>query len=221
MGPGGWLAHVADRLLDRGSGGRIRFHVLRFYLQPLPAIPALSERPGDAIKVGPIDPTAFDAAAFGRPAEAIAERTRSGAMCIGAVKDDALLGFIWAQKGTLQERIVRCRMSVTPSSNVAWDFDVFVQPRFRLGRVFGRLWNAMARALREDGFSATISWIRLGNRASESAHEKLGAFRIAWAAFLTVFDHQLMLSSERPRIAYAPPGKSTHLTIDVAESLER
>ncbi|TXL65962.1 GNAT family N-acetyltransferase [Zeimonas arvi] len=219
MGLPGWLAYISDRALSRLSRGRVRFVVIRLYLQPLPEEHLVPTKEGNNMRVGPISEDAFDASAFGRPPDAIRDRFRDGSLCIAATKNDELLGFMWLQRGTLRERIVRCEMRAEPESRVAWDYDFFIQPRYRLGRLFGRLWDAGSCTLREMNIEATVSWIRLDNRASEQAHARLGAKRIGWAAFLTVFGHQLMLSSFRPRASYAAPNRRATLIVDVEDLL--
>lgn len=216
MGFAGWLAYATDRVLSKVSSGRVRFLALRFFLQPLPAKPLAPIRGGDPVSVMPITEGAFEAAAFGRPPEAIRDRYRDGSICIAATRDEELLGFMWLQRGTLRERVVRCHMEAEPKDKVVWDYDFFIQPRYRLGRLFGRLWDTASDLLRSQGIGGTVSWIRLENRASEKAHARLGAKRIGWASFLTLGGYQLMLASFRPYVSLTRPGTPAALRIDVS-----
>lgn len=219
MGLGGWLSYAADRALGRLSRGRAAFYLLRFYVQPVPASPLVSVRAGDPVHVGPIDRSAIDEATFKRPAGAVPARFDAGSTCIAALKQGEVLGFMWLHPGTLSERIVHCDMRAEPASRVVWDYDFFIEPRYRLGRLFGRLWDAAASHLRERGVEATVSWVHLHNRASAQAHARLGARPIGWAAFLVLFRHQFMISSMRPVFAHAGPDDRLKLRVDAGASL--
>lgn len=219
LGIAGWTTYAVDRLLGRITRGRGGFHVLRFYVQPVPEMPDFAAKPGDAIHIAPIAPDTVDPAAFGRPLEAIADRFGDGSVCIAALKDKELIGFMWLQAGMLRERIVRCHMHALPAGRVEWDYDFFIEPRYRFGRLFGRLWQVAAQSLRDRNVEATVSWVKLGNRASEQAHARLGARPIGWAVFLVLFGHQLMVTSMRPRIAYSRPGVTPDLHVDLARVL--
>lgn len=219
MGLAGWLFYAMDRALNRVSNGRIRILSLRFYVQPLPKERLVPVRENDPVRVGPISPSALDLAAFGRPIDAIQERFDAGSTCIAARREDELLGFMWLQKGTLKERLVRCHMRVEPSARVVWDYDFFIQPRYRVGRLFGRLWDAASASLRDQGVEATVSWIRLENRASEQAHSRLGARRIGWAVFLELFGCQAMASSFPPYLSYSGKRGRVTLVIDLRSQL--
>lgn len=221
MGSLGWLFYATDRAVGRLSGGRIGILALRFYLQPLPKERLVAVQENDPVRVGPISPAALDLSAFGRPIDAIQERFEAGSICIAARREDELLGFMWLQEGTLKERLVRCHMRVEPFSRAVWDYDFFIQPRYRLGRLFGRLWDAASASLRDQGVEATISWIRLENRASEQAHTRLGARRIGWTFFLNAFGRQAMITSFAPYLAYAGSHGTMSLNIDVTNWLRR
>jgi len=217
MGLTGWGVYAVSTVLERLSKRRIRLLALRFYVQPVASERLVSPRPAnDPIRVAPLPEGAFDARAFERPRQAIEDRYRDGSNCIGAVREGELVGFMWLQHGILRERLVRCRMHAMPADRVAWDYDFEIHPRYRLGRLFGRLWDCAFEILREQEVRATVSWVRLGNRASEQAHARLGARRIGWAFFVTVFGWQLMLSSLRPKIAFTAPGRACDLYVDLA-----
>lgn len=217
MGLAGWGVYAVSTALERLSKRRIHLLALRFYVQPVANRRLVPPRPAnDPIRIGPLPEGTFDPHAFDRPRQAIEDRYRDGSICIGAVREGELVGFMWLQHGILRERLVRCRMHAMPADRVAWDYDFEIHPRYRLGRLFGRLWDCAFEILREQGVRATVSWVRLGNRASEQAHARLGARRIGWAFFVTVFGWQLMLSSLRPKIAFTAPGRACDLYVDLA-----
>jgi hypothetical protein len=215
MGFAGWLLYATNRALNRISKGRVEILALRFYLQPLPADRLVEVRENDPVRVGPVSPASLDLAAFGRPIDAIHERIAAGSICIAALRERELLGFMWLQRGALKERLVECYMRVEPSSQVVWDYDFFIHPRYRLGRLFGRLWDAAASTLREEGVAATISWIRIENRASELAHARLGAQRIGWAVFVRLRGGRAMVTSFPPYLSYSKKGDALKLQIDL------
>lgn len=219
MGLSGWLIYATDRALGRLFRGRAGLHVLRFYVQPVQTQALTAKRSGDSFTVGTIGRDLVPEAAFDRPPGVIAERFDDGGICIAALKQDELAGFMWLQRGVLRERIVRCRLHALPLEHVEWDYDFYIQPRYRLGRLFARLWDAAAADLRERGVSATLSWVHLHNRASANAHARLGSKPIGWAMFLVAFEHQLMITSMRPKVDYSLPGRTTDLYVDASPLL--
>jgi len=110
-------------------------------------------------------------------------------------------------------------MRVSPAERVVWDYDFYIAPRYRLGRLFARLWDAAGAQLREGGIEATVSWVHLGNRASAQAHARLGATPIGAALFVRLFGRQLMLTNLRPWFAWSAPGRTPSLYVDVGNRL--
>lgn len=219
MGLAGWLVYATDRVLGRLFRGRAGIHVLRFYMQPVPAEGLVSKRADDSFTVGVIGRDVVPETVFERPPGVVSERFDDGSICIAALKRDELAAFMWLQRGVLRERIVRCRLHALPHEQVEWDYDFYIQPRYRLSRLFARLWDAAANDLRERGVNATLSWVHLHNRASANAHARLGAAPIGWAMFLVVFGHQLMITSMYPKIDYSRPGRTMDLYVDASPLL--
>lgn len=220
MGTAGWLVYTTDRALGLLSRGRAGFHVLRFYVQPVPEKELVPGRANDSLTVGLIDRDAVPEPAFGRPRGAVPQRFDDGSFCIAALKGDELAGFMWLQPGVLRERIVRCRFHALPSARIEWDYDFYIHPRYRLGRLFARLWDTAFLDLRERGVMATVSWVHLHNRASSSAHARLGATPIGWAMFLVMFGHQVMITSMRPKFAYSTPSRTLDLFVDAGSHID-
>lgn len=219
MGIGGWLVHTLSTILERSSSGRVRILALRFYVQPVASERLLAQNAHGPIRVASIEARAFTPEHFQRPPEAIRDRFADGSACIAAVKNDELVGFMWLQPGMLRERLVRCRMHALPENRTAWDYDFHIEPKYRLGRLFARLWDCAFESLRERGVEATLSWIRLENRSSENAHRRLGARRIGWTVFLTAFEHQFMIGSLQPKCAWSRPGRCVDLRVDATRFL--
>ncbi|MDT3680106.1 MAG: GNAT family N-acetyltransferase [Burkholderiaceae bacterium] len=213
MGSAGWMVYETDRALGLLSRGRAGLHVLRFYAQPVPEKELVPRRANDSFLIHAVSRDTVPESAFQRPSGAIAQRFDDGSTCIAALKGDELAGFMWLQPGILRERIVRCRFHALPSTRVEWDYDFYIHPRHRLGRLFARLWDTAFLHLRERGIVATVSWVHLHNRPSSNAHARLGATPIGWAMFVVMFGHQVMITSMRPKFAYSRPGRTLDLFV--------
>ena len=94
------------------------------------------------------------------------------------------MGYQWFSLCSYVEDEVRCVFKLEPQCGCAWDFDVFVAPAARAQPVFLRLWDTCNGLLREAGIAQTLSRISAYDGASLRAHERMGARRIATAAFL-------------------------------------
>jgi len=79
-----------------------------------------------------------------------------------------------------------------------WDFDVFVVPRYRLGRTMARLWKAVDADLSAQGVQWSFSRISLFNAESMNSHARLGAVAVGHAIFLVAGKLQLSFSGQAP-----------------------
>lgn len=214
MGLPGWLFYLADRALSRISFGTIRVSGLWFYSQAVPATPEASSRTGNSIQVRVVAEAEFPETAFNRPVEAIRERFRDGSICVAAFKGDEMIGFMWLSLGPLRERLFRCVFEPAPPGLASWDYDIFIEPRYRLGRTFVRLWDEANQVLRERGVRATVSWVRFENLASQKAHQRLGARRVGWLVLLQLGGWQIGVGPQPPRIQLAGPRSTAHVRVD-------
>jgi len=194
----GWLAYAADRALSSVSARRIRLTSLWFYAQPVCQIPTIASRETDHIEVRVVTQDDIPEAAYGRPPGAVTERFVHGSICIAATNGTELAGFMWLEFKKLRERLVRCDFVPAPCGKACWDFDFFVEPKYRLGRTFGRLWSHAKAHLEERGVETTLSWIAFDNAPSQRAHERMGARRAGWAVILTAWALQIVVTSARP-----------------------
>lgn len=133
-----------------------------------------------------------------RPISVLEDRFRQGATCFLATKGIEVVGYIWIILDTYKEDEVRCLYRTLPHRKVAWDFDVYIDPRYRLGRSFVRLWDAAANFLSEHGYEASVSRISAFNQRSLKSHSSMGAVRIGSAIFIKFGQAQIMLSGIRP-----------------------
>jgi GNAT superfamily N-acetyltransferase len=198
---GVWAAgcYVVARGLEIVTRGHVRLLVYRFVAQPVPEPTAAAARPAGTTQLRYIEGDDALATQFPRPASVIARRFSDGARCLAAVRDGRLIGFLWYQQDEYVEDEVRCVYRFDPNAAV-WDFDVYIDPDFRFGRLFARLWEAAHRDLRARGYRWTLSRISAFNPASIASHARLGARRIGAALFVVAGPVQVSLASVAPFI---------------------
>lgn len=188
------------RLLQVLSGGRASLHVYLFCAQPVGS-PALANVRADphtqVVAVGPGDPLLQ---AFPRPHAVLAQRFASGALCLAVVVKGEFAGHVWLASGHYDEDEVRCRY-LLPGTSAMWDFDVYVEPRYRGTRVMARLWKGVDQVLQARDIQWSFSRISLYNPASVQTHEQLGALHLRSAGFLTIGRLQVALFTSPLRLS--------------------
>ena len=137
---------------------------------------------------------------FPRPKRVIQQRFESGAICHCAVVKNEFAGFIWFRANAYEEDEVRCTYVLQSPHSSVWDFDVYIDPRFRLSRTLARLWQAVDTQLKARGIQWTFSRISAFNAESLAAHAKLGTIECHSATFLLVGRLQLSLLPQRPYV---------------------
>lgn len=191
-GRGDALLYLADRVLDRASGGRARVVKYHVVAQPIGRAGAYAVLRDDGrTRIEPAPPSHPCVADFPRPPAVVARRYRDGAQCLVATVGAAFAGFLWWQSHRYDEDEVRCRYELADAARSVWDFDVHVEPRWRLGRTLARLWAEADRRLAAQGIEWSFSRISAFNRASLAAHSRLGARRCASAVFVVLGPLQL------------------------------
>lgn len=133
-----------------------------------------------------------------RPETVIERRFRDGATCIVAQRDENLAGFIWFQAGSYMEDEVRCLYRLHPKCRAVWDFDVYVEPRYRATRLFARLWASASGSMYRRGARWTISRISAFNEGSLAAHRRLGAHKLGSGTYLCFGSVQISMFSMKP-----------------------
>ncbi len=185
----GWavtLLFILHRLLSAVSGGRASIVPYALVAQPIGkgAYAAVRDDPSTVIhQADAQDPLA---SALPRPPAINQQRWARGAVCHLATVKGAFAGTIWIQRGAYDEDEVRCRYVLSDPGTCVWDFDVYVEPRFRLGRTMGRLWKAVDQELFQQGVRWSFSRISLFNAESLQTHARLGAVRTGYAVFLVM-----------------------------------
>ncbi|OYV01456.1 MAG: N-acetyltransferase [Burkholderiales bacterium PBB5] len=206
--------YLLDQLLQRASAGRLR--VLRYHVvaQPLTGS-AAAMRPDGKTVIVPADSQHPLVGSFPRPPAVIAQRFANGAQCLLATVAGQFAGYLWWQTGHYDEDEVRCQFVLAQPARSVWDFDVYVEPRYRLGRTMARLWQAAEQHLQQQGVAWSCSRISTYNAASLNAHARLGARTVASALFIVVGPLQLSLFNQRPGVHLAL-GRSSRPVLRVA-----
>jgi hypothetical protein len=189
-------------MLARGlaiaTRGHCGLYIYYFVVQPVPAQP-LSMRPKvSRTRVYQASPEDDIIRKFPRPADVVARRFADGAVCFVAENAGNLVGFIWIRLDRYDEDEVRCEYLLDPIGELAWDFDAYVAPEFRMSRAFVQLWEAANEFLRRHGYLWTASRISAFNPTSLASHKRFGAVHRHTALFLVVGPVQLALLSLRP-----------------------
>ncbi len=211
------LLYLLGRSMQALSGGR--FYLIRYYLvaQPVPQpfVPVCRSSENDKVlEVKAQDPIAKD---FPRPDSVIQARFEKNHVCLVATNKNMFSGFLWFARGSYDEDEVHCRFVLAAPNTTAWDFDVHVEPRFRLGRTFARLWDAANERYASMGIKWSISRISAFNQQSLQSHGRMGLQFLHTLTFLCLGPLQIGLlscapylnicwnESNRPSVLIEPP----------------
>jgi len=192
--------YLMARLCSSVGGGRLRIVKYYFMAQPVPFTAADETATTGAFRVDWAHPRSDLFTQVERPAATIAARFAQGACCLAATTGESqLAGFLWFIVGPYDEDEVRVRFIGQPAGKVAWDFDVTIMPRYRMGRLFTYLWHRASKELRARGIVQTVSRISAFNIGSLASHRRLGAREVGEASFLCVGGLQIMKSTLAPK----------------------
>ncbi|ANQ86412.1 hypothetical protein dqs_3391 [Azoarcus olearius] len=189
--------YLAGRLLQRVSAGRACIIRYQFFAQPVPEQPATS-RPSAKSQIRRVAPDDPVVSRFPRPPAVIARRFADGATCFVAENDGRFAGFLWLARDAYEEDEVRCRYELSPPERCAWDYDVYVEPEFRIGRTFSRLWEAANIHLAARGVRWSLSRISAFNPGSLAAHRRLGIRYLSTATFIVLGPVQISVLGAAP-----------------------
>lgn len=205
LGLGPALLYAANRVLVKLSGGRVRIVPYALYAQPIGAQAFKDVRDDPATCVTRTPPGDPLVAKFPRPASVIQNRYAQSAQCYSAVVKGEFGGFIWIARDRYEEDEVRCTYVLARPDSCVWDFDVYLEPRYRMGRTMGRLWKAVDADLAAIGVRWSYSRISIFNPGSLGSHERLGAKRVGLAIFLVIGPLQTAVMSLKPYIFLSWP----------------
>jgi hypothetical protein len=198
----GWIntiLYTLKQLLAKISRNQLGLYKYYFVAQPVAEISLLPTGRGKKIAVFQVD--AQDETIlqqFPRPAEVIRTRFENGAICLAAFRDDRFIGFLWLSPASYQEDEIRARFRPLPADRTAWDFDVHVEPDFRFGLAFPRLWDEANSFMRKRDIRWSCSRISAFNADSLGSHARLGTRTMGSAVFLCIGQWQIMLANTAP-----------------------
>lgn len=201
MGAGAVALYVVHKGLQALSGGRARLVPYAFYAQPLGRASGPALRPDPYTVLFELPPGDSRTADLPRPPDVLAARYAAGGRCHAAWVKGRFAGTIWLARGHYDEDEVRCRYVLADPATGVWDYDVYVDPQFRLGRTMARLWAHVTGELSAQGVRWSFSRISMFNPASIQSHARLGARRVGWAVFVAAGQWQCMLQPQRPWLA--------------------
>lgn len=190
---------IVARVVHKVSFGSARLIKYYFVAQPVPQHAPKNARGHGSTRLYLATATDAVIAQAPRPEQVLMDRfSAQHARCIVAHRNEELAGFIWLCPASYCEDEVRCVYRWTPDRLAMWDFDVFIAPQFRMGRLFTRMWDSAHAELRPEGVEWTLSRIDAFNSASLAAHRKLGARNLGRAFFMVIGRVQLTLLSQPP-----------------------
>jgi len=197
----GWLngcLYALARLLTMVSGDRVSLHKYYLVAQPVPEKGWLPSHRGQIFEIRQV--TEFDPVIrqFSRPEWATSYRFKQGAVCLAALREGMLVGFLWLLLGSYREDEVRCRYVPLPVGKSAWDFDVYVEPEHRNGIAFLKLWDEANRFLIANQIRWSLSRISAFNSGSILSHARMGTQRIGAVTFLSIGSWQVAASTVPP-----------------------
>ena len=194
------LAYLLSRLLSAASGDRVRLVKYLIVAQPIGAGALDAVKPDRSTEIVQAGPQSELARYFPRPDAVIRRRFASGASCYCALVKKEFAGFLWILADRYEEDEVRCTYVLEAPQQSVWDFDVYIEPKFRLSRTLARLWHAVDARLNERGVRWSFSRISAFNAESLAAHAKLGIIECQSATFLVIGQFQLSFLSQRPYV---------------------
>jgi hypothetical protein len=198
--------YLINRLTDTFSLG-LSFNKYYFVAQFLSGDPLLPPGKGQSLRVVELPSDHISSHPCPRPAAVIADRYQQGAVCLAAYKNEEFAGCLWYAKSRYREDEVRCQYDLG-SEQAAWDFDVYVEPKYRLSPVFLKLWDEASAKLVSEGCHWSLSRISAFNPMSLSSHRRMGAKPIGWAVFVCAGKVQVTISSIKPFMHFSISEKS-------------
>lgn len=183
------LLYYFSEIIFRISAGRARLVRYRLVAQPV-AVASFISRVDPNTEIRRILPGNPLIRSFPRAPEIIAMRFARGDVCLAATVKGKFAGFLWLAFGAYDEDEVRCRYELMGEA-LSWDYDIHVEPEFRMGRCFIRLWDAANALLQDRKIHWSISRISAFNPASLNSHARLGTRLLGEVSFVVAGPLQL------------------------------
>lgn len=209
LGTSDALLYYLSRAMKQLSSGHVR--ILRYHIvaQPVAAATVLRAPTGSVgvLQLLPGDPAL---SILPRAPALIEARFANGDVCLALFAKGQLAGFLWLAFCGYEEDEVRCRYELL-DQRLAWDYDVHVEPAFRMGRSLARLWESANGLLLRRGVCWSLSRISAFNPASLAAHARMGAWRMQSVTFACIGPLELAFTTARrlPTISLKHVGRPT------------
>ncbi len=194
------LLYLGDRVLDSVSRGHLRIYKYCFVQQAVPEKPLLPGHRGKKILVEELLDNDERLVQLPRSEEVISARFKQGGRCLAGFIEDVFVGCIWINLGKYEEDEVRCYFVPQPEGQSCWDYDVHIEPEYRLGFAFPRLWDETNTLLRRQGVRWSVSRISAFKPESLKSHSSMGAKAVGSSVYLCAGSIQLMLSTLSPYV---------------------
>jgi hypothetical protein len=215
------LVYLANRGLQGLSGGRVR--LLKYYIvaQPVPAPAATPPRRSASMEVRVLDRDEILATEWPRPRHVIERRVAEGAECVAVFAKGRMVGFQWTLAGPYEEDEIRTLFCPLPEGRAAWDFDIFVEPEYRVGRAFLRLWDETNARLHARGVRWCVSRISAVAIDSRRSHARMQAVDVGACLYLCVGSVQLSLFDRRPfvHLGFGPGSRPVFRAVAPADRM--
>jgi hypothetical protein len=165
--------YAIDSLLAKvTSGCRLYCHYV--VVQPVPAVAALPARLLEKLQINDLVQESEALGAMPIPPGVVRARFTQGAKCVGIFRDSEFIGYAWLSFGQYSDDEIRIDY-LMPDSRAAFDFDVYIFEKYRIGRSFAYVWDGINQKLRECGIRWTCSRISRFNLPSIRSHMRLKA----------------------------------------------
>lgn len=201
------LIYIAHRVISGISGGRAQ--IIRYYVvaQPVLDKPLLPPHRGKNIEIRKLDKDTPEIFQLPLPRNIIEERLTQG-HCLAAYQNETLCGYIWLNLCEYFEEEARCVFVPCPKESTAWDYDLYIDPKHRLGFTFSKLWDAANKLLTEHNIQWSMSRISAFNAVSLASHSRLGTKRLGILNFIVLGPLQFTIGNLSPYIHFSPTSKS-------------
>jgi hypothetical protein len=193
------LLYAIDRALSSLSP-ELRLFVYEFVVQPITDKPLSARKSKSPLVIREIKSGDPAIALMPVRPEIMAARLSREATCLGAFRNDVLIGYMWFCSRSYDEDEVRCTYCIEPVSESVFDFDFYLFPEHRLGMAFATLWSGANAFLLNRGIRYTFSRLTRFNLASRRAHQHLGAKLVGRGVFLKAWKVELMLATVFPYV---------------------
>ena len=140
----------------------LSFNKYYFVSQLLNSEPLMPKNKGSKLHIIELPSEILNNHPCPRPLAVLADRYTQQTICLAAYKEEEFAGCLWYAKNRYKEDEVRCLYELV-SPKTVWDFDVYVEPKFRLSPVFLKLWDAAASKLISEGYNCSLSRISAFN----------------------------------------------------------